>query len=156
MRELAAVRRFGTIILLFCLTAGAMADERRVTSDYQIHCQGCHLPEAVGVPGHVPRMKDFLGYYLHSDAGRRFIIQVPGAATANLTDARLADLMNWLLLTYSKAQLPDEFEPYSVQEIARLRPHPDPDPRATRQVILHDIAMNLPLLASEIEGNSDY
>jgi len=133
-----------------------MADEQRVTSDYQIHCQGCHLPEAVGVPGHVPRMKDFLGYYLHSDAGRRFIIQVPGAATANLTDARLADLMNWLLLTYSKAQLPADFRPYSVEEIAHLRPKLDPNPEATRLVILQDIAINLPRLASEIEGNSDY
>jgi len=151
-----ALSRFGAITLLYCLAAAAMADEQRAISDYQIHCQGCHLPEAVGVPGRVPRMKDFLGYYLHSAAGRRFIVQVPGAATANLTDARLAELMNWLLLTYSKAQLPDDFQPYSVEEIARLRPELDPNPGATRQAVLRDIAVNLPLLASEMETNSDY
>jgi len=64
--------------------------------------------------------------------------------------------MNWLLLTYSKAQLPADFRPYSVEEIAHLRPELDPNPEATRLVILQDIAINLPRLASEIEGNSDY
>ena len=144
------------LVISCCIVAAAIADDQQATSDYLLHCQGCHLPQAVGVPGHVPRMNSFLGYYLHSEAGRQFVVQVPGAATANLTDARLANLMNWLLLTYSAAQLPDNFKPYSVDEIARLRPNLEPDPVATRVRILQSIAADLPKLASEMESNSDY
>jgi len=152
----AAVSRLFALFVSCCIVTVAIADDQLATSDYLIHCQGCHLPQAVGVPGHVPRMNNFLGYYLHSEAGRRFVIQVPGAATANLTDARLANLMNWLLLTYSEAQLPDNFKPYSVDEIARLRPNLEPDPETTRVAILQSIAADLPKLASEMESNGGY
>ena len=148
--------RLFAVAISCCIATVAIADDQQATSDYLLHCQGCHLPQAVGVPGHVPRMNSFLGYYLHSEAGRQFVVQVPGAATANLTDARLANLMNWLLLTYSAAQLPDNFKPYSVDEIARLRPNLEPDPEVTRVRILQSIAVDLPALASEMGSNSDY
>ena len=148
--------RLFAVAISCCIATVAIADDQQATSDYLLHCQGCHLPQAVGVPGHVPRMNNFLGYYLHSEAGRQFVVQVPGAATANLTDARLANLMNWLLLTYSAAQLPDNFKPYSVDEIARLRPNLEPDPEVTRVRILQSIAVDLPALASEMGSNSDY
>jgi hypothetical protein len=152
----AAVSRLFAVAISCCIATVTIADDQQATSDYLIHCQGCHLPQAFGVPGHVPRMNNFLGYYLHSEAGRRFVVQVPGAATANLTDARLANLMNWLLLTYSEAQLPDNFKPYSVEEISRLRPNLEPDPMVTRVEILQSIAVDLPALASEMGSNSDY
>ena len=148
--------RLFAVAISCCIATVAIADDQQATSDYLLHCQGCHLPQALGVPGHVPRMNNFLGYYLHSEAGRQFVVQVPGAATANLTDARLANLMNWLLLTYSAAQLPDNFKPYSVDEIARLRPNLEPDPEVTRVRILQSIAVDLPALASEMGSNSDY
>lgn len=153
---MATVSRLIVLVASCWFATVAIADDRQATSDYQIHCQGCHLPQAQGVPGYVPRLNNFLGYYLHSEAGRRFVIQVPGAATANLTDSRLANLMNWLLFTYSEAQLPDDFEPYSVEEIAHLRPDLEPDPEVTRMKILQSIAADLPILASEMESNSDY
>ena len=106
--------------------------------------------------GKVPRMNNFLGYYLHSKDGRQFIVQVPGAATANLNDARLADLMNWLLLSYSKAELPDDFEPYTAAEVGKLRPKLDPNPEASRMKILESIASDLPALASELKKGNGY
>ena len=151
--------RLGELAFAFVLTiatSAVPADETRARVDYMIHCQGCHLPEAAGVPGHVPRMKNFLGYFLHSQAGREFIVQVPGAATSNLSDARLAELVNWLLLTYSRKQLPEDFEPYKVDEITRLRPHLQADPESARQEILRGIAESLPVLAAELETMSGY
>lgn len=106
--------------------------------------------------GKVPRMKNFLGYYLHSEEGRQFIVQVPGAATANLDDTRLADLMNWLLLSYSKIELPEDFEPYTAAEVGKLRPELEPNPDETRKRILLDIARDVPALASEMEGERGY
>jgi hypothetical protein len=110
------------------------------------------LPEAVGYPGKVPRMKDFVGYFLHSREGREFIIRVPGVSTSFLANDQVTELMNWLLLTYSAPQLPKNFVPFTVDEIAALRPDPEPDPETTRKGILERIAAEVPALAQELKA----
>jgi hypothetical protein len=37
------------------------------------------------------------------------------------SDHDIAELMNWLLNTYSRAELPQDFQPYSAEEVALLR-----------------------------------
>jgi mono/diheme cytochrome c family protein len=112
-----------SMIALSALSAVQAADydgsQARV--DYILHCQGCHLPDGAGSPGAVPRMKDFLGWYLHIPGGREYIVQVPGAANAPISDAALAEVMNWVLREFSAAQLPADFAPYTGAEISRLR-----------------------------------
>ena len=129
----------------------AGADDHRARINYMIHCPGCHLPEAVGFAGKVPRMKDFVGYFLHSKEGREFVIRVPGVATSSLPDDKLTEMMNWLLLTYSSEQLPEPFVPFSVAEVAALRPDLETNPEKTRMRILRQIAQELPSLAVELE-----
>jgi len=132
----------------------AGADDHRASVNYMIHCQGCHLPDAIGFSGKVPRMKNFVGYFLHSKEGREFVIRVPGVATASLPDDELAELMNWLLLTHSAEQLPDTFEPFSVEEVGALRPDLEGNPDKTRMRILEKIAEDLPSLARELAQDS--
>jgi hypothetical protein len=139
------------LALTFALMPVATADDHRASINYMVHCQGCHLPEAVGFSGHVPRMKDFVGYFLHSDEGREFVIRVPGVATSSLPDDELTEMMNWLLLTYSADQLPRPFVPYSADEVAALRPDLEANPEKTRMRILQQIARDLPTLAAELE-----
>ena len=117
-----------------------------------IHCQGCHLADAVGFPDRVPRMKDFAGYFLHSKEGREFLIRVPGVSTAALPDNQIAELINWLLITYSTPQLPEDFAPFTESEVALLRANPESDPEATRRVILEQIAAETPSLAPQLTG----
>jgi hypothetical protein len=136
------------------LTAIATADDQRASINYTLHCQGCHLPEAVGFAAEVPRMNNFVGYFLHSDEGREFVIRVPGVATASLPDDQLTELMNWLLLTYSSEQLPEPFQPFSVAEVSALRNRLEEDPEKTRMRILEIIARDLPSLAAELEQES--
>lgn len=140
---------------LFAASA-SLGDDNRAQIDYMLHCQGCHLPAGAGVPEHVPRLNGFLGYFLHSNAGREFIVQVPGAATSNLSDDRLAELMNWMLLTYSAGELPDNFQQYSSEEIAKLRQHLQADPEHERMRILRDIAVSNDVLASILEHDNAY
>ena len=142
------------IVLAIGLMSVANADDHRASINYMIHCQGCHLPEAVGFAGRVPRMKDFVGYFLHSQEGREFIVRVPGVATSSLPDDQLAELMNWLLLTYSSGQLPKPFARYSVAEVSALRPDLEANPEKTRMRILRQIARDLPSLAIELEEES--
>ena len=54
--------------------------------NYILNCQGCHLADGTGFRGKVPKMAGFVGYFLHVDGGREFIVQVPGAANAPISD----------------------------------------------------------------------
>jgi mono/diheme cytochrome c family protein len=91
--------------------------------DYARNCQGCHGHKGVSVP-EVPALKDRVGYFVHTEEGRRYIVQVPGVATNVLDDKRLAAVLNWILRTYSSKQLPASFKPYTAQEVGELRKHP--------------------------------
>ena len=138
------------IALLILTCQAAIADDRRAEVNYMLHCQGCHLPNAEGHEGRVPPMKDFVGYFLHSEEGREFLIRVPGVAQSALGDEELAELMNWLVVTHSAGQLPDPFVPFSIAEVARLRTDPVADPEKTRQRLLEDIASHKPALRAEL------
>ncbi|NKB38522.1 MAG: hypothetical protein GKR93_15410 [Gammaproteobacteria bacterium] len=61
--------------------------------NYTLNCQGCHLPDASGSPGLVPKIKDFVGNFLHVEGGREFIVQVPGSANAPINDQELTDVL---------------------------------------------------------------
>ncbi len=132
----------------------ANADDQRASINYTLHCQGCHLPDALGYADRVPRMKNFVGFFLHSNEGREFVIRVPGVATSSLPDDQLTELMNWLLLTYSSEQLPESFVPFSVGEVSVLRTRLEASPGKTRTRILESIARGLPSLAAELQGES--
>ena len=144
-----AVVRLLLVALVACGTA--LADDRRAEVNYMLHCQGCHLPEAEGFDGKVPPMKDFVGYFLHVPEGREFVIRVPGVSRSALNDSELAELMNWLLVTYSSGQLPSAFSPYTADEVAKLREDPEPDPESTRNIILATLADDYPAVAAELE-----
>lgn len=89
--------------------------------DYSRNCQGCHLASGRGIPGLVPDFVDFVGYFAHLPEGRAFLIRVPGVAQAPLDDERLARVLNWMLAAYSRAQLPADFQPFTADEVRRLR-----------------------------------
>ena len=135
--------RFAWIVLaLLAGTASGADDAARARVDYALNCQGCHLARGEGFTGKVPRMTDFVGYFLHSDDGRAFLIQVPGVASSPLNDADTARLMNWMLVEFSAAQLPEDFRPYTVDEVAALRRQPETDPNRRRAQILANLSSN--------------
>lgn len=64
---------------------------------------------------------------MHLPAGREYLARVPGAAYSQLSNADLAAVLNWLLQTFSPAQLPADFQPYTEGEVAAARPRRYPD-----------------------------
>lgn len=143
------------LALLFfgLLASGGYAQDKRAYTNYLLHCQGCHMPEGQGALGAVPRLKNFVGYYLHSREGRDFIAQVPGVTMSSLDNEELSELLNWMVRAYSAEQLPDKFIPYTADEIASLRKTPNPDPLGQRNEILDVVAEQLPALADEIAAD---
>jgi len=144
---MAVSMRFIVVVALCAAACAVRADDRRAHVNYMLHCQGCHLPATEGIEGKVPPMKEFVGWFLHSEEGRQFLIRVPGVSQSALDDAELAELMNWILLTHSRGQLPDDFTPFSADEVGQLRGDPEPEPQVTRQRILEHIALSRPALA---------
>ena len=126
----------GTLLLLLSVSVTANANDVLARQNYILNCQGCHLPDGSGSPGNVPKMNDFVGYFLHVPGGREFITQVPGVAGAPISDQELADVMNWILLNFSKNQLPDPFVPYNAEEIGELRKQPLIDMHQRREELI--------------------
>lgn len=147
---MAAIRAFAFFSLV--VSGVALADDQRALVNYQLHCQGCHLPDASGFTGKVPRMNNFVGYFLYSQEGREFLVRVPGVSASRLSDADVTEVMNWLLRTYSADQLPDDFQPFTESEVSALRRDRETDPETQRLRILRDIAVELPALAAELEN----
>jgi mono/diheme cytochrome c family protein len=107
------------------LATAAVADPR---GDYLMHCAGCHLVDASGLPPDVPSLAGPLGRIVSSPAGRDYVARVPGAAQAPLSDDELAAVLNWLLVEFNGATLPADFRPLRAAEVARSRSRVLADP----------------------------
>ena len=92
--------------------------------DYILKCQGCHRPDGSGDDRSNPPMRGIVARFLTVPGGHAFIGRVPGVATVDLDDERLADLVNWTLHSFDAEHLPSDFRPYSAAEIAALRRNP--------------------------------
>jgi len=93
-------------------------------TDYQLKCQGCHRPDGSGDDHSNPPMHGIVAQFLRVPGGREFIGRVPGVATVDLPDDRLANLVNWTLFQFDRAHVPANFKPYTAVEIGRLRQNP--------------------------------
>jgi hypothetical protein len=69
-------------------------------------------------------MTGIVARFLEIPGGREYLARVPGVATAALTDAQLAELLNWTLYRFDAAHVPAGFKPYTAAEMGALRRHP--------------------------------
>jgi hypothetical protein len=99
-------------------------DAYQARTDYQLKCQGCHRPDGSGDDHSNPPMRGIVARFLSVPGGRAFIGRVPGVATVDLPDDRLANLVNWTLFRFDPAHVPSNFQPYTAEEIGRLRQNP--------------------------------
>jgi mono/diheme cytochrome c family protein len=98
-----------------------VARPERAHSDYILKCQGCHRPDGSGDAVSNPPLNGMVAKFLSVPGGREFLGRVPGVAAVNLSDERLADVLNWTLYKFDQANLPADFKPYSPAEIGQLR-----------------------------------
>lgn len=133
-----------TVIALVLTLAGGVAvagelNPQRAQFNYQMSCQGCHAPDGSGA-NTVPRMRDQVGFFLATTAGREYLVRVPGSAVSALDDSDLAEVLNWIVQEFAGASVTVSFEPYTPQEVGRLRRHPLNEVVQYRAQLLADIA----------------
>lgn len=101
-----------------------VANAARARQNWMLSCQGCHRADATGTPQTTPTMAGVVARFLQVPGGREYLVQVPGVATAALSDADLAEVVNWSLVRFDAANIPADFKPYSSAEVGRLRLKP--------------------------------
>jgi mono/diheme cytochrome c family protein len=129
------------VALLLPLASAAAADPH---VDYMLQCQGCHLHDGGGTPGAVPPLAGSVGRFLAVPGGREFLVRVPGSSQSPLDDARLAAVLNWLLVRFDPQALPADFAPFSAEEVARIRRPPLTDVEGERRRLLSRIGEPAP------------
>lgn len=99
-----------------------LRDNRQAFDLYMLHCGGCHRANGGGAPNYgVPSFVHSAGMFTWIPAGREYLIRVPGSASSTLTDSQLAEVMNWIVATYSPDELPPGFKPYTQAYVASVR-----------------------------------
>ena len=105
-------------------------------TNYMLYCMGCHVADGSGAPGKVPSLRESLPILAASGAGRRYLIEVPGAAQSPLTDEELAQVLNWMLRTLSATAVPKNVADFTAAEVGSYRKSPLIDVRGTRARLL--------------------
>lgn len=106
--------------------------------NYMLQCMGCHTPDGSGEPGRVPSLRSTLAPFAASAAGRRFIVQVPGASQSKLSDTELAQLLNWMIENLSSVR-PASFTRFTAAEVSNYRRTPLVGVQAAREKLLSQV-----------------
>ncbi len=126
-------------VFVVASVAGAPAVLADPYRDYLLHCSGCHMPDGSGLPPEVPTLVGPLGVMVQTKEGRDYVVRVPGAAQAPLSDAALAAVVNWLLEKFNRDTLPEDFRPLDGAEVGAARREVLTDPVKLRQRLWPDI-----------------
>jgi hypothetical protein len=127
--------------LLLCHALPTAADPR---TDYLLHCMGCHLADGSGTPPGIPALRKRVGYYLQVPGGRAYLLKVPGAANAPLPDARLAQVLNWVVESFGGESVPRHWTRFEPAEVAAARAAPPVDIDAWRDELWREIDRRFP------------
>ena len=92
--------------------------------NWTLNCQGCHRLDGSGSDATAPSLAGTVAKFLWVPGGREYLIRVPGVATSPLSDADLAEVMNWMLWRFDKEHLPSNFRPFTAAEMGALRSRP--------------------------------
>jgi hypothetical protein len=69
-------------------------------------------------------MRNTLVPFANTAEGRKFLVQVPGSAQSKLTDAELADVLNWMIDNLSAIPRPPRLRRFSAAEVGAYRRTP--------------------------------
>jgi hypothetical protein len=94
---------------------------QRAWQHWTLNCQGCHRADGTGTDDSAPSLAGTVAKFLHAPGGREYLGMVPGVANSPLESADLAEVMNWMLYRFDRSHVPANFQPYTSDEVAKLR-----------------------------------
>ena len=119
-----AVRAMAADYAAMDWSAHGVADPQRAWQNYALNCQGCHRTDGTGDGDTAPALAGHVSVFTTLPGGREYLSRVPGAATAPISDAELAELLNWALWNFDPSHVATGFKPYTAAEVGALRARP--------------------------------
>ncbi|MFV0292248.1 MAG: c-type cytochrome [Paracoccus sp. (in: a-proteobacteria)] len=87
----------GWIMAIIALVSVAEASET-TRANYILNCSGCHGMTGMGtLEGGIPPFPDSVQKIANSENGRTYLLHVPGVVDNDMTDAEVADVLNYIL-----------------------------------------------------------
>ncbi len=131
--------RSAAAVLVMAMVATAALADTPLPVLYTLHCSGCHGEDGKGVPSRgIPNLND-AGRYLAVAEGRQYLIEVPGVSQSALNNDIVAQLLNYMLVRFSREHLPEPFVPYSSGEVAKYRADKASNAPSRRQAIVNQL-----------------
>jgi hypothetical protein len=72
----------------------------------------------------VPDLRDQVGYFLSTQAGREYLVRLPNVAFYTASNEELAAVLNYMVFTLGGKGVPANAKPYTASEVAALRKSP--------------------------------
>jgi len=126
-------------VLALAVTASAAgAQDYAPRVNYVLHCAGCHGMTGEGSrAGGIPAFPDSVAHIAAVDAGRTYMMHVPGVVSAGLSNAEIAEVMNYILAEWSGGV---DFDPFDEAEVTRRRAEPVTDVVGYRRGVVDELA----------------
>ncbi|WP_237153831.1 c-type cytochrome [Oryzibacter oryziterrae] len=122
-------------------TVLAETPHRTPRTNFILRCVGCHGMDGSGSEkGGIPDFRNYVGAFSRDEAGRTYVMHVPGVVNANLSNAEIAEVMNYLMKTFGGTSLPKDYHPFDTAEVDKLRAVPVKDIVGLRRDISASLA----------------
>jgi mono/diheme cytochrome c family protein len=116
-----SMRYLAVLLLPGVLCESAQGAQLPVATQYALHCSGCH-----GLSGHglasngIPDLSE-AWRYAGTEAGRRYLISVPGVAASRLNDDDAAAMLNWVIERFCSEDRAAGFTHFTAAEVGSAR-----------------------------------
>ncbi|MBU3028734.1 c-type cytochrome [Paracoccus marinaquae] len=105
-------------------------------ADYILHCSGCHGMAGLGtIEGGIPPFPDSVGHIATTETGRTYLLHVPGVISTDMSDADLAEVLNFILDAWGGG----EGAPFTADEVTRRRAMPIGDVVIYRRQVVDEL-----------------
>jgi len=119
-----AITLLAAALFTAVIAAAGARSTARSSGKYVLGCGGCHGIEGVSNPKLVPELRGQVGYFLATRRGRDYLVRLPNVAFYSVSDADLADILNYTVFTLGGSGIPANAHPYTASEVGALRKLP--------------------------------
>ncbi len=89
-----------------------------------LRCGGCHGTLGASPPLSVPLLRGLAGWFLCTPEAREYVIRLPNVSRAQLSNADLAEVMNFVTFELGGASTPAAAVRFTAAEVAAIRTRP--------------------------------
>ncbi|HEY9344100.1 MAG TPA: hypothetical protein VIQ53_02260 [Inquilinus sp.] len=133
------MRARGLVLAALLLAAPAWAQSAHI--DYMLKCSGCHGADGSGSPDRgIPDFRGYVDGFGRTEAGRTYVMHVPGVVNSSLPNGRIAAVINYVIATFGAPETRAGIPPFTAGEVDRLRAIPVPDVVAYRREVAAELA----------------